>query len=206
MRGFAAVCTACRNGRRWHGPSRELCSIVIALLVTSAACGNRAVVAKGSTVADSVAAPTQPASDSVRGLLTLVGNEPGAVLLLSPTSRELAAVALVGSQVSLLRNVTGLEIVVYGRVTGRRDPTAMPRGGAEFDVRSFVVRVADGAPATDGVVLAAKDAFALRLADGRVVAAPWLPVALRRLVGARIWVTGGLDAVPQAYGIIRQPL
>jgi hypothetical protein len=146
--------------------------------------------------------------DSVRGLLSRVGNDPLAVLLLTPSvgaSRE--PVALGGSAASDgLRQVVGLELVVFGKRTGDRAATAAPRGAPTFAVQRFVVRAADGIAATDGVIVAtAGGGFALRSFDGRDVPVAALPSSLRQMLGARVWLSGPLTIAPQAYGVIREP-
>jgi hypothetical protein len=170
-------------------------------LVASSACHARSASATGAASSASAAA------DSVRGLLTLVGNDPLSILLLTPStgaSRE--PVALGGAaSTDALRQVVGLEIVVFGTRTGARSVAATPRGAPVFDVQRFLVRAADGVAATDGVVVSTETGFALRLFDGREVAVAALPTSLRRMIGARVWVSGVLTAAPQAYGVIREP-
>ncbi len=168
--------------------------LLIGVLAT-AGC-QRGVVAAGGTAGGATPA------DSVRGILTLVGNEPGAVLLITAPRGGGEAVSLVGAQSVMLARAVGVEVVAFGRRTGARNPAAGPRGAVVFNAASFVVRAADGVPATDGLVVSSGGVLSLRLADGRVVPAPMLPASLRRMVGARVWVAGPLDAPPQAYGVI----
>ncbi len=145
------------------------------------------------------------AADSVRGVLTLVGNEPVTVLFMASPTGGGAGVALAGAQTEMLRRVVGLDIVAMGRRTGRLVTGAAAQGVAEFVVSEFQVRSADGVPAHDGVVLSTNGVFRLRLADGAEQPTPQLPQALRRLAGARVWLAGPLNAAPQSYGVIRDP-
>jgi hypothetical protein len=146
-------------------------------------------------------------ADSVRGALTLVGNDPISVLLLTPSAGAIREpLALSGpTQADALRHAIGLEIVAYGSLTGARSATVVPRGAPTFDVQRFLVRSADGVSATDGVLVAADTGFALRLSDGRDVPVAALPTSLRRMLGARVWLAGPLSAPPQAYGVLREP-
>ncbi len=151
------------------------------------------------------ASDTTASTDSVRGVLTLVGSEPGTVLFIAAPAGGVDAVALTGAQVELLRRVVGLEIVITGRRTGQLVIGAAARGVAEFDVSQFVVRSAEDVAAHDGVVVGKTGAFLLRLADGQELPIASLPSSLRRMIGARVWLAGPLDAAPQSYGVIRDP-
>jgi hypothetical protein len=171
-----------------------LCTLV-SVLWAAAGC-QRPIASAGATTTGSAA------TDSVRGVLTLVGSEPGAVLVIAAPRGGGEAVALAGAQTALLARAVGVELVAFGRRTGTRNSAATPRGAVVFNATSFVVRAVDGVPATDGVVVSSGGVFSLRLADGRVVPAPMLPASLRRMVGARVWLAGALDATPQSYGVI----
>ena len=173
---------------------------LVVALVSGAACHAHSPPVRG-------AAQAADAADSVRGVLTLVGNDPLSVLLLTPSVGALREpLALDGSAVhDALRHVVGLEIVVFGRRTRARAAAATPRGAPVFDVQRFFVRSADGVAATDGVLVSTEDGFALRLADGRTVPVAALPTSLHRMIGARVWLAGALTTAPQAYGVIREP-
>lgn|GEM_PF-1721944 len=180
---------------------RVVCCAALGLAaVSGAACHAHSPSAHGATQA-------ADAADSVRGVLTLVGNDPLSVLLLTPSvgaSRE--PLALDGSAVhDALRHAVGLEIVVFGKRTGARAAAGTPRGAPVFDVQRFFVRSADGVAATDGVLISTDNGFALRLVDGRTVPVAALPMSLHRMIGARVWLAGALTTAPQAYGVIREP-
>lgn len=143
------------------------------------------------------------ATDSVRGVVSEQGAEPLTVLLLTPADGG-APVALTGKDVAMLRRVVGLGIVARG--TARDVPVAAsaPRGVATFDVESFAVRAVDGVSATDGILRAAGEGYALQLSDGRRLAIAMLPLALRGKLGSRVFIAGPLDRSPVAYGIIAE--
>ena len=143
------------------------------------------------------------ASDSVRGRLSVAGSEPLVGVLLTPTGGG-APLALSGAPSVLLRGLGGMDVVVRGRLTGERSGTASPRTAPEFSVDEFEVRAVDGVSATDGVVAVADGSFFLVTADGRRLAARYLPAALRQKVGARVFVAGALDGEAASYGVIRE--
>ena len=170
----------------------------LALLVSLAGCHTLRQADPGELVVTQASV-----SDSVRGRVSVVGSEPMVGVLLSPTGGG-ATLALSGAPSVLLRGLGGLDVVVRGRLTGERSGTATPRMAPEFSVDEFEVRAADGVSATDGVVAVADGSFFLVTADGRRLAARYLPQALRQKVGARVFVAGALDGEAASYGVIRE--
>jgi hypothetical protein len=129
--------------------------------------------------------------DTLRGTVRVVGAAPFPRVVLQPRDGG-SAVPLGGPDATLLRNASGLVVVVRGE-----------RGPREFRVTSFAVREADGQPAVDGVVVRAGDGLALDTETGRVeLGHP--PAALRDLVGQRVWVAGPLATGPNSYGVLKK--
>ena len=149
------------------------------------------------------AAPgTDVASDTVRGVVRLVGSEPLVTLLVVPSTGD--AIMPRGAEGQLLRTLTGVEVMVRGRLTGDYAFDAGPRGARVFDMRQFVVRAVDGVAALDGILSRGDDGWMLTAFDGRRHPIAQLPSALAELDGARVYLVGPLDRAPQAYGIIRR--
>ncbi|MEO7521401.1 MAG: hypothetical protein ABIW79_06245 [Gemmatimonas sp.] len=159
---------------------------------------------QGTTAAD-----TTPAAkprilalgpDTLRGVVIETGAEPSTSLLLVPAA-GLERIALTGSAQQLLRRVVGLEVMVHGRLTGQR-AAVTPGGAPMFDADTFIVRVVEGEVAHDGIVTASAGLYGIRTSDGTNHPVPYMPVALRGKVGARVFVAGSLERAPTAYGII----
>lgn len=148
------------------------------------------------------AAALPPARDTVRGVLRRIGADPLAQWVLTPAAG--AAVIVEGPLVSSLEALDGLEVVVGGTLSS----TARAGAGATplrvFVGERYLVRAAEGRAALDGTVVRQGDVFALRLADGRTIATPFLPPALRASIGARVWIAGPLDRDPAGYGVLRR--
>ena len=143
-----------------------------------------------------------PGPDTARGIVKVVGTgEVNTVILQSDT----VALAIRGPAESMLRPLSGVEAVIYGRQTSDIDYTAAPRGAPRFVTDSFVVRAVDGRPAYDGVIEQNIGQFTLRLTDGGTrLPLVDMPEALRALVGARVFLVGPITGPPQAWGVIRR--
>ena len=143
------------------------------------------------------------ATDTARGIVRIVGNEPVATLVLETTPGSAAPLlALGGEAADLLRGVAGLEVKVEGRLTTERVPSAAPGGAPLFQASRFVVRASDGAPAADGLLIVRDGDHVLRLTEGGERRIAVLPPALRDRVGARVFLVGPLDRMPSAFGVI----
>ncbi len=140
------------------------------------------------------------ATDSLRGVLAIVGNEPLTRIQISTDAGVPWLVT--GADELVLRAASGLEVVVFGRIGA---PDADPRATRQFTAQRMVVRAADGIPAQDGVLERDGARFVLRLADDRRLALPAIPDALRAQAGARIWWAGPTNRAPSAYGVLRTP-
>lgn len=161
------------------------------LALPLAACASR-----GAAPRDGAGA--EVTSDTLRGVVQVVGNEPGVVTLVPAGGT--APVAVLVDADAALRAAAGLEVMVRGRARGTSD--ALPVATRAFAVRSFAVRAVDGAAAVDGTLEREGDRLALRLADGTRVRLGAPPPALQELVGARVYWVGPFDAPPRAYGIL----
>lgn len=154
-----------------------------------------------SDVAERRAAKAEGApSDTVRGVVRVVGASPATAVVLATAAGDRVSVS--GRAADALRGLAGLEVMTTGRHTGARDPMAAPRGLPVFEADRFVVRASDGVPAHDGVLLRQRDRWELLLDDGRRVAIAVLPPSLAGRVGKRVWLAGPLGEAPVTYGVI----
>ncbi|MBC7788590.1 MAG: hypothetical protein H7Z74_01480 [Anaerolineae bacterium] len=137
--------------------------------------------------------------DTVSGTVKLLGAASSAQLTLIPVGGG-GSIALTGQSVAALERTNGAEIWVSGKMsTGPGRPLAARR----MDVERFVVRSVDGAPVTDGVLVAQGDAIILVASDGKRHQLVTPPQALRSNVGARVWIAGPIDREPSSFGIIK---
>lgn len=134
-----------------------------------------------------------PAADSLRGMVDIVGSEPGTwvVLRMEGGSR---AVTLAGDR-AVLDRLAGLEVAVWGAA----------EGPGTFRVSRLAVRAASGMPAVDGILVREGQGFVLVTAAGRRLPIAHLPHDLRASVGARVWLAGPLDRAPDSFGVIGDP-
>lgn len=154
---------------------------------------------------DSAPAAAAPVgSDTVRGVIQIVGNDPVTTVLLVPRDTTRPPVALRGEVLPVLRQASGLEVMVRGQRTAARDVGASPAGVPVFAVTDFVVRAADGVTAEDGVLERRGTGYVLRQRDNTVRDIGTLPLALRDAVGARIYLVGSLSA-PSSWGVLKAP-
>jgi hypothetical protein len=130
----------------------------------------------------------QAATDSVVGRVQLVGSEPFPRVVLIPDNGALP-LTLIGPPTP--RRVDGLDVSVVGRIAG-----------SKLFVTRFAVVAANGAPATDGRLVADGDTLYIVTADGVRHALVNPSPNLRANVGRRVWVSGPLDQEPIAYGVI----
>ena len=158
-------------------------TIGLAIVLTDACRATRATPAD-----DAIAV----ARDTLRGVVSVVGAEPLSAVMLSPLGGG-APMAIEGSQTTMLRGLSRIEVVLLGR-----------RASRGFEADSFVVRAVDGVAAHDGVV--AIDAGRAYLVHGAMrTAAPFMPEALRTQISARVFLVGPLDRDPVSYGVITAP-
>ncbi len=127
-------------------------------------------------------------ADSVRGVVTLVGVEPARRVVLRVGGND---VSLSGMATAGLRRVAGTEVMVRGvKITPR-----------DIVVSDYLVRASGGVPTWDGIL---ERGGALRLTDGSGrKRLPSVPVELRGMVGARVWVAfKNGSATADSYGVI----
>jgi hypothetical protein len=137
-------------------------------------------------------ASTTARADSVRGVVSVVGTEFDQQLVLrtSPTTTPLRLLAATSADSAALVRLGGMDVVAHGT-----------RSDIGFRVGDFVAVRVGAEPVVDGV---------LRLDDGRIVLETNTgrlplgnpPDALRRMIGARVWISGPLATGPNTYGII----
>lgn len=149
--------------------------------------------------------PVAAASDTARGVIGVVGNEPTAAITLTPGGATTALVLRADAWQALLARLVGVELMVAGRATGETSLLASPRGNPVFRVDTFIVRAAHGVPAEDGILRRAGQGFVLDRGAGTALPIGSLPTDLQSAVGARIYLAGPLDRAPVAYGVIRLP-
>jgi len=156
-------------------------------------CALAAMACVRGTPAPPAAALVAAAGDSLRGMVEVVGSEPGtSVALLMDGGRR--AVTLEGER-PLLDRMAGLEVAVWG---------ATVRPGV-FRVDRFAVRASGGVAATDGVLAREGGGWALVTGDGKHLPVPHLPESLEGMEGARVWLAGPLDRPPNSSGILADP-
>lgn len=126
----------------------------------------------------------------VRGRVAVLGAEPATQVVVRPEDGPVLQVE--GDARARMERVDGTTVEVAGVVD---------EDAGTIDARMFVVVEVDGLAATDGVLFRDEEGFGLVDHAGETHRLERLPAALQRLVGARVWVTGGLD-MPQAWGVI----
>ncbi len=139
--------------------------------------------------------------DTVRGVLSMVGSEPGAVLVLAPRKGDVVVPR--GGDVTQLRTLVGLEVTLAGTMTGDCVSEGGPRGARVFEMTQFAVRAMNGAAAVDGVLVREGESWLLATSDGRRQPIPVLPGSLAQQEGARVYFVGTLDGIISAYGVIK---
>ena len=133
--------------------------------------------------------PQPVASDSASGVIAITGTafEQQIVLRTSGGTEVLSAHA---ADSAALSRMGGVEVSVTGLRTDR-----------SFNVRSFsAVRVA-GARVVDGILRSDGDRIALETPAGKLLLGN-PPAELRKMIGARVWISGPLDTGPNTFGII----
>src|ERR1043166_1745975 len=126
---------------------------------------------------------------TVHGVVSVTGTSNDQRLMLASASGPLRLHASVIDSAALARSA-GTELSVRG---------ADERGALR--VRSFTVITAHGRPVVDGYLHEANCRLVLDTPKARLeIRNP--PDALRRMVGARVWIQGPLDTGPVTYGVI----
>lgn len=158
--------------------------------IVLAACAPAACAPAASTTRDGGVQPM--AGDTLRGTVAIVGSDPATFLTLRPADGG-PSINLSGEAAEPLRSVDGADVRVAG--------SAAPDG---FVVQRFIVRRVNGEDVHDGVVVTAGGGLAVRTETG-LIDVPDAGPGLRRLLGARIWITSPLPGRAPSYGEIRSP-
>jgi hypothetical protein len=130
-------------------------------------------------------------SDTLRGLIAVVGSAPMTQVVVTPPGG--GQVALNGMAAGELGALGGAEVMVRGVRTSPR----------ELVVADYAVRAVDGVAATDGMLIATGDGLVLQARDGTRRTVRNAPAELRALVGTRVWIAGSLER-PVSFGRIRR--
>ncbi len=130
--------------------------------------------------------------ETLVGKIQLTGTAP--VVIVTLTTPEGRSVDLTGDLRGELRNLTGAEIAVWGRLATPHD----------FQVTSYEIRAIDGQQPLVGTLAYRDGEYWLDAEESvRLVNAS---EGLRSQVGAKVWILGRgmVDGVyPQTYGVIR---
>lgn len=126
----------------------------------------------------------------ITGRVDVVGAEPLTQVMIRP--QDGPALRVIGDNARLMERTAGATVEAIGVVEDE---------DATLDVRTFTVKEVDGMAAIDGVLFRDGQGFGLVDGAGETHRMDTPPAALQRLVGARVWITGALDA-PQAWGVI----
>ena len=145
--------------------------------------------AAGNSVNNTPPSTTQTA-DTLRGIVTVVGSDPGTWLVLRPAGAR--GVSLTGAEA--LRSVSGAEVWVRGRAIDQH-----------FEVDRFLVRAVSGRPVNDGVVTRSGAGVVVELTEGGRVEIPDAPPQLASLAGSRVWITTPVPGSAVSFGVIRAP-
>jgi hypothetical protein len=135
-----------------------------------------------------------PPPDTVRGLVVVAGANPPVVLLRVTGSAEL--ILLQGAAEGPIHSLESLEIFAAGKL--RKGP----QGRTLTGVRDFGVVADSGRPARDGRLEKAGDLYTIVASNGVATAVSQPSPDLERHVGERVWLAGGSDAPPLAFGVI----
>lgn len=126
---------------------------------------------------------------SLQGVVSITGTSFEQQIQLRTANGSTRLVASPADSAALSR-LGGVEVEVRGPVDDNR-----------MHVASFTAVRAAGEPVVDGVLAMDGNALVLQTSAGRrTLGNP--PAALRQMIGARVWISGPLDAGPNSYGVI----
>jgi hypothetical protein len=137
---------------------------------------------------NSSGASTQVASDTLRGIFTVEGNDPYPVTTLRTSAGR---IIVDGVEPSMLK-LAQLDLWL----SGVRD------ANGRFKVNDYRVRGANGARAWDGTLMDGPNGLHLDLGDGFSHPVRGGPASFSRLIGSRIWLTENPDGTVRQYGVI----
>ncbi len=128
----------------------------------------------------------------MRGIVEITGTAFDQHVGLAVNGQSMRLVTTTPDSAALMR-LGGVEVAVRG--------TSEQRG---FRVSGFTAVSVSGAPVVDGVLHVDGASVALETRSGKLALGN-PPDALRRLAGARVWVSGPIDKGPNSYGVIVPP-
>ncbi len=129
-------------------------------------------------------------TDTLAGTVAVTGSAfDEHIVLRAPGGRVVELTTSAWDSTALVR-LGGTEIAIRGRDDGKR-----------FLVVAYTVRSVDGSAVSDGTLRRDGDHLLL-LTDTGLQPLGNPPVALRRMIGARVWVGGSLATGPNTYGLI----
>lgn len=131
-------------------------------------------------------------SDTLRGIIAIVGTEHEKQVIIRPPGAR--AVTLTGPRALVVGRTSGADVWVAGTRGDRNS----------LEVTRFAVRTVDGIAAIDGTLADDGGRLVLVTPDGQRHSVANPPEALRRHVGARVWISGNLNQGPVSYGIIQE--
>ena len=131
-------------------------------------------------------------ADSLVGIVSITGTAFEQQLVLRSNDGATVLSASAADSAALSR-MGGIEVLVIGSHAGKT-----------LRVDHFTARKVAGAAVVDGILRDDAGRLVLETSSGRIpLGNP--PVALRNLVGGRVWIGGPLDTGPNSYGVIVPP-
>ena len=129
--------------------------------------------------------------DSVAGIVSITGTAFEQHIVLRANGQVIIPLLAAPSDSAALSRMGGVQVDVVG--------TWGPN--LSFRVESFTAEYVAGSPVVDGFVRKEGDRLVLETTHGTIpLGNP--PIALRSMIGARVWIGGPLDKGPNTYGVI----
>ena len=127
--------------------------------------------------------------DTVAGIVSITGTAFEQHIVLRSGQVVIPLLATKSDSTALSR-VGGVQVRVVGRWAQK-----------SFRVERFTAEYVAGSPVVDGFVRKEGDRLVLETTHGTIpLGNP--PIALRSMIGARVWIGGPLDKGPNTYGVI----
>jgi hypothetical protein len=136
--------------------------------------------------------------DAVRGVLRVAGSQPVNVQVMLD-NLDGSGLIVDGPMRDELRQLSGAEVVVYGRIEGE----GQGPGGRRIAAADYEIVAINGEPVVMGTVQnAMNDWTVLRTRSGELVYLSSAPDGLQ--AGQKVWVQGPRSVVVQSYGVVRR--
>lgn len=136
--------------------------------------------------------PVATAPDSLTGVVSITGTSFEQRLVLR-NGNSVTSLSAATPESAALSRMGGIEVLVIGK-----------RAPGVFQVDHFTALSVAGSPVADGILRNNDGRLVLETTHGRIpLGNP--PVALRDMIGARVWIAGPLDSGPNSYGVIAPP-